>query len=330
MYSEDQILQRGREVFDQTMRVSRAGSRLAGQTSMAGATTAPTTATAAPTTAQPVYSTFEGKPSTVLSNWDKQRVGESSKEYGKRLEIRPEDIEETAQALANGQIKPTELTGRQNDFRRVALQRALEINPKYSPQTYAQTEAVIKRYTSGKDHDTLVNTGTAVNHLMQFKDIAANTPGNTDVSSWNTFYQNLMKYGNAPEIKSKEQMAGFVAGELVKAASGGQGSMTERIHQEQQLMKANTPAEVQMVIDNAIKLAHGRYSTMRGSFMGATGRSKQEFNDLVGMPEEARKAFDKIDAEHAVKNQGSAAEKWARQNPDDPRAKEILKRLGKQ
>ena len=43
MYSEDQILQRGREVYDQTMRVSRQGSRLAGQTSMTGATTAPTT-----------------------------------------------------------------------------------------------------------------------------------------------------------------------------------------------------------------------------------------------------------------------------------------------
>ena len=231
--------------------------------------------------------------------------------------------------MAKGQIKPTELTGRQNDFRRVALQRALEINPKYSPQTYAQVEQVLKRYTSGKDHDTLVNTGTAVNHLMQYKDIAANTPGNTDVSSWNTFYQNLMKYGNAPEIKSKEQMAGFVAGELVKAASGGQGSMTERIHQEQQSMKANTPAEIQVVIDNAIKLAHGRYSSMRSSFMGATGRTKQEFNDLVGMPEEARVAFDKIDAQHTIKSQGSAAEKWARENPNDPRAKEILKRLGK-
>jgi hypothetical protein len=105
--------------------------------------------------------------------------------------------------------------------------------------------------------------------------------------------------------------------------------MTERMHQESLLMKANTPAEIQMVVDNAIKLAHGRYSSMRSAFMGATGRSSQEFNDIVGMPEEARRAFDKIDADHTVKSQGSAAERWAREHPDDPRSKEILKRLGK-
>ena len=39
----------------------------------------------------------------------------------------------------------------------------------------------------------------------------------------------------AAEVKSKEAMAGFVSGELVKAASGAQGSMTERIHLEKQL-----------------------------------------------------------------------------------------------
>jgi len=69
---------------------------------------------------------------------------------------------------------------------------------------------------------------------------------------------------------------------------------------------------------------------MRSNFIGSTGRSKQEFNDLVGMPGDARRAFDKIDAQHAVKEQGSEAEKWARAHPDDPRSKDILKRLGKQ
>jgi hypothetical protein len=239
LYSDEQILQRGREVFDQTMRVSRRGNALAGTASMTAGTaptvpsasdTAPTitpnktatgtttgTTTTTPTSVS--YAKADGSPSMVFANWDVQRVGESSKDFGKRLEIRPEDVELAAQGLAKGQIKPTELSGRQNDFRRVAVERALEINPKYSPGLYDQINKVVQRYTAGKDHDTLVNTGTAVNHLMQFKEIAAQTPGNTDVSSWNTFYQNLMKYGNAPEIKSKEEMAGFVAGELVKGFS---------------------------------------------------------------------------------------------------------------
>ena len=342
-YSEDQIVQAGKVAYSQTMSM-RPGT-VAAPTGGAGTVAAPTTgttatptggtgATATPTggtgaTAEPVYKTVSGKPS-VLENWKDKRVGEDVKIWSKRLEIQPDEIENTAQALAAGKMAPKELSGRQNDFRRLAVERALEINSEYSPRFYDRVKDVEKNFTSGKDHTTLVNTGTAVNHLMQFKDIAASTPGNTDVSSWNTFYQNLNKYGNAPEIKSKEQMAGFVAGELVKAATGAQGSMSERIHQQELLMKANTPAEVQMFIDNAIKLAHGRYSSMRASFVASTKQSPKDFDNLVGMPDEAQKAFAKIDATNAIKNQGNAAEKWARANPDDPRAKDILKRLGKQ
>ena len=57
---------------------------------------------------------------------------------------------------------------------------------------------------------------------------------------------------------------------------------------------------------------------------------KEEFDNLINMPPEARAAFDKIDAQEAIKKQGSQAEAWARAHPDDPRAKDILKRLGKQ
>ena len=279
--------------------------------------------------AQAQYKTASGKTS-LLDNWNAFRPGEDAKAKTARTSIQPTEIDSAAQALVEGRVKPTEFTGRGSEFRRLAVERALEVDSKYTPQRYDQVNAVIKRYTSGEDHKTLINTGTAVNHLVQFKDIAAMTPGNTDVSSFNTFYQNLMKYGDAPEIKSKEAMAGFVSGELVKAASGAQGSMTERIKLEKELMAANTPAEVSAIVDNSIKLAHGRYDSMRSNFIGSTGRSKQEFNDLVGMPSEARKAFDKIDAQHAIKEQGAAAEKWAREHPNDPQSKEILKRLGKQ
>ena len=277
--------------------------------------------------AQPQFKTETGKTS-LLDNWNSFRPGEDAKAKAARTAIQPSEIDSAAQALVEGRVKPTEFTGRGSEFRRLATERALELDSKFTPMRYDQVNAVIKRYTSGKDHEVLLNTGTAVNHLAQFKDIAQQTPGNTNVSSWNTFYQNLTKYGNAPELKSKEAMAGFVAGELVKAASGGHGSMTERTHLEGQLMKANTPAEIVAIVDNSIKLAHGRYSSMKASYEGSTGR--KDFDSLVGMPEEAKREFGKIEGHEAIKNQGSEAEKWARANPDDPRSKDILKRLGKQ
>jgi hypothetical protein len=309
-YTEDQVLQRGRDVYRQTMSVTRPnmGGAPAGAPG-AGAPAGVATATGTtPTT------------TGVLQNWNQKRPGEDIKDFSKRIEMRPEEIESAAQGLVEGRMKPTEFTGRNNDFRRLAIARAAEIDPKYTPQRYEQVQAVVKRYTSGEDHKTLVNTGTAVNHLLQFKEIAAITPGNTNVSSWNTFYQNLNKYGNAPEVKSKEAMAGFVAGELVKAASGAQGSMTERIHLEKQLMAANTPAEVSAIVDNSVKLAHGRYSSLKSSYEGSTGR--KDFDAIVGMPREAKEAFAKLEGQDAAKSGGY-------KDPDkEARYQEYLRKKG--
>lgn len=286
----------------------------AGATTMPSMTGGPALGGGAPAqapapTKAPTYTTESGKPS-LLDNWDAFRPNESAKAKAARSSIQPSEIDSAAQALVEGRVKPTEFTGRGSEFRRLATERALELDSKYSPMRYDQVNKVIQRYTSGKDHETLLNTGTAVNHLAQFKDIAAQTPGNTNVSSWNTFYQNLMKYGNAPEIKSKEAMAGFVAGELVKAASGGHGSMTERTHLEQQLMKANTPSEITAIVDNSIKLAHGRYSSMKSSYEASTGR--KDFDEISGMPSEARREFGKIEGTEAAKTGFKDADKEAR------------------
>ena len=338
-FTEDQVLQRGREVYDQTMRVNRPGLIGAARTSLvpgtpqAGAPGTQPIPTATPgvqqeNTAQ--YKDTQGNPSKVFENWYTQRVGEGIKESGKRMAIQPSQVDSMANAFATGQLKPSQVTGKQSDLRSLAEQRALEINPKYTPQLYDTIEATKKNLASGKDHDTIQNTGTSIGHLLDFKAIAATTPGATDVSSWNTFIQNVQKYGNAPEIKSKEAMAEFVAGELVKAASGGKGGVEERISLAKKLMTANTPAEMAMMVDSSIGLAYERYNQMRSSFIGQTGLKKQDFDNLAGLNDKALDAFNKIDAQRTIAKQGTAAEQWARANPNDPKAAEILRRLGKQ
>ena len=301
-YTEDQIVQRGKEVYRQTMSVSRA-SPIGTNKPMTQVTQG---ATAETTTTTPTAKTG------VLENWNVQRPGEDMKAYAKRQQIRPQDIESAAAQLAEGRVKPSDL-GYTPEFRKMAVLRAEEISGKaYSPQLYDQINNVIKRYTSGEDHKTLVNTGTAVNHLLQFKEVANSIPiGQTGVSSWNTFIQNLSKYGEAPEFKSKEAMAEFVAGELVKAATGAQGGVSERQALEKKIMEANTPKEIAALVDNSIKLAHGRYGSLKSSYEATTKR--KDFDDIAGMPREAKQAFAKLEGQDAAKaGSYSDAEKEAR------------------
>jgi hypothetical protein len=309
-YTEAQILQAGKSAYNQTMSVRPGmigGQGVTGTTANATETNVATTTTPGSAAQQgqgqaPVRVEGEEVPTTkggILADWKARRVGEDTKAWSKRQEIRPQDVEEAAQQLVKGNVKPSEFTGRGSDFRRLAIVRASEIDPDYSPMRYDTVKDVVKRYTSGKDHETLVNIGTAGNHLLQFKSIAEQTPGNTNVSSWNTFVQNLSKYGNAPEVKSKEAAAEFVAGEMVKAATGAQGSMSERQTLEKRLMGANTPAEWNKVIDDQLKLAHGRYDAMRKNYESSTKR--KDFNDLIGLPDEVATQFTKIEGQEAAK-----------------------------
>jgi hypothetical protein len=245
--------------------------------------------------------TGEFADSKILSNWQSFRPGEDAKAKLKRTSVDPSEIDSVADSLVAGNIKPNELTGRGNAFRSYAIERALEKDPTYTPMRYQITQDVIKRYTSGKDHETLVNIGTAGNHLIQFKDAAGALPEGmrSDVSAWNSFAQKYSKFANAPEVKNKETMAEFVAGEAIKAATGGHGGVAERLGLEKKLLNANTPAEWNAVIDGQMKLAHGRYDSMKKSYEASTKR--KDFNSLIGMPDEVADAFVKIEGMEAAK-----------------------------
>ena len=246
-------------------------------------------------------STGEFADSRILSNWQSFRPGEDAKAKLKRTSVDPSEIDSIADSLVAGNIKPNELSGRGNAFRSYAIERALEKDPTYTPMRYQITQDVIKRYTSGKDHETLVNIGTAGNHLIQFKAAANALPEGmrSDVSAWNSMAQKYSQYANAPEVKNKSTMAGFVAGEMVKAATGSHGGVEERLGLEKKLMNANTPAEWNAVIDGQLKLAHGRYDSMRKSYEGSTKR--KDFDSLIGMPDEVVSAFTKMEGEDAAK-----------------------------
>lgn len=300
-YTEDQIMARGKEVYRQTMAVSRAAPA-GGNRPAAAATTTEAATTTTPTAK-----------AGVLENWTAQRPGEDVKAYAKRQQIRPEDVESAAQQLAEGRIKPSDL-GYKPEFRNIAVQRAEEISGKtYSPMRYDQVKKVVERYTSGEDHKTLVNIGTAANHLLAFRDAAMSVPEGqrTDVSAWNSFAQKYSKFINAPEVKNKEAMAEFVAGEMVKAATGTGGGVAERLALEKKLLAANTPAEWNAVINGQLELAHGRYGELKSSYERSTGR--KDFDTTVGIGGEAAKEFGKIEAVKAAKTGSySDAEKEAR------------------
>ena len=265
-----------------------------------------------------MYPTETGRPS-ILENWNRPKEGEGATALGNRLKnSSPEEIESAAQSLATGAAKPADFTGRDSNFRRYALQRAMEINPGYNTGTYAIVQSKVKDVTSGKTSQTLSNMGTAVDHALEYKELLNQIPA-TNVSSWNAFIQGVSKYGNAPEVKSKEALAGFLAGELTKAATGTGGGVGERELLAKQIQAANTPAEVRKIIDTQLALGHARYDNIRRNYEGTTKRN--DFKEISPMSDSAAAEYERLD-----KNAG--AKEWLKKNPNDPRAAEVKKKLG--
>lgn len=265
-----------------------------------------------------LYPTETGKPS-ILENWNQPKQGEGATALANRLKnSSPEEIESAAQSLAKGDAKPSDFSGRDQNFRRYALQRAMEINPNYNTGTYAIVQNKVKDITSGKTSQTLTNMGTAVDHALEYKDLLSQIPA-TNVSSWNAFIQGVSKYGNAPEVKSKEALAGFLSGELVKAATGTGGGVGEREELQKQILAANTPAEVRKIIDTQLALGHARYTNIKRNYEGTTKRD--DFKEISPLSETAAAEYERLD-------KNAAAKKWLKDNPNDPKAPAVRKKLG--
>ena len=198
-----------------------------------------------------------------------------------------EDIEETAQGIANLSLKAPGLNNRNRDK---ILARVRQINPGYNEGDFGNIQAAERNWTNpnGSGAKQIQAFNTVYNHLETI-DKLGEALENNDVQSINRFTNFFRTNLGHPEVTNFNAAKQAVAAEVVKAITGTAGSLADRQEAERILASYNSPEQTKGVVSTLRNLIGGRYKAAERQYTAGTRRSKEDFQRFL--PENVNEYF---------------------------------------
>jgi len=237
----------------------------------------------------------------------------------------PADDQRLARNLVDGKIRPSDI-GYRDRGRIVSL--ASEYADKTGKDFHSYggdvNAGMAKNLAYGKMGQNVVSFNTALGHIGDAEK-AYQAVGNTDQRWLNTPINVLKKQSNDPNIIALDLNINAVAGELANAFKTGGATDTEISHFSNILTDNLTPSQAHAALQKAAQLLDSRINAIQSqqsSVSGSHGGQRQLLS------QHGSDVMDQLQVKSHP--QDSQAVQWAKQNPNDPRAKKILQINGVQ
>jgi hypothetical protein len=138
-------------------------------------------------------------------------------------------------------------------------------------QTLGAQTKTLNAFASGQEGKSIRAINTAVAHLDTLAN-AASALKNKDVRLFNQIGNAISKEFGAPAPTDFAALKRFVAGELVKAASGTAGALGDREEISNTVDGANSPEQLAGVINQFQDLMSGQLNSFKTQYTNGTGR----------------------------------------------------------
>jgi len=194
------------------------------------------------------------------------------------VEGNPQDIETTAQAIANYQTAPLNGFSMRSPQGQRVMARVMEINPQYSAQNYASSQKAVNDFSTGKNGNTVRSISVAMDHLGTLSNLA-DALGNGDVKMINQLSQAVAAQTGHSAPNNFDTAKTIVGDEIVKAIVGAGGGVSDRQEAQSVLDKANSPQQLQGVIQTYQKLLGGQLGGLQRQYEQTTMR--KDFNRFL-------------------------------------------------
>jgi hypothetical protein len=199
----------------------------------------------------------------------------TAKETGRHhlaLEGDPQTIEDTANAIAKGQLAPLSGFALSRPMAQNIMARVVQINPDFDPTQFATRQKAEKDFATGKQGTSVKSFNVAISHLGTLDQLAdALNNGNVQL---------INKIGNAYATQSGgtaptdfNAAKKIVADEIVKAIVGSGGGVHDREEAAKTIDAANSPAQLKGVIKQYKELMKGQLDGLRKQYEATTGKS---------------------------------------------------------
>lgn len=225
--------------------------------------------------------------------------------------------DDMVKAIGTGQIAPPGSFALRSPRVLRIMNRVVQEYPDFDGGDYAVRLKARRDFATGQEGRMLRSIGTASKHLDMLGELGT-ALGNNDTQVLNRIgnaFNTQFGGDSATNFNAAKQIVGQ---EVVKAIVVGGGGVTEREEAAKSISAANSPEQLQGVID-----------TYR-AIMGAQRESLVQQAQALGIPDSELPDYTEGAGPAPLTAQDKQALAWARSNKNDPRAAQILQRLGRQ
>jgi len=187
-------------------------------------------------------------------------------------------VENTAQMIANGQIKPLSGFAMRSPYGQAVMSRVKDLNPDYRAGDVESSIKATKDFATGKNGNTVRSLNVAVNHLNTLGQLSE-ALNNNDINLFNKLGNAYAQQTGSPIPTNFNAAKKIVADEIVKGIVGSGGGVTDREEAAASINAANSPAQLKGVIDTYKQLLGGQLSGLKQQYETTTG--KKDFNKFI-------------------------------------------------
>lgn len=181
----------------------------------------------------------------------------------------PEARHAEAEAIAGYQLAPLSPYSMNRAGGPELMAEVLKINPEYQAGRFAEVNDVMKKFGAGKEGDSVRFLNTAVQHVDALE-VAGNALHNGGVPALAALRNSLSSALGQPAPKTFDELKGLVGSEVAKAVQGGLGSAGEREELKSQLSNANSPEQMQGVLNGLKTLLAGQAKGLKQQYEDGT------------------------------------------------------------
>jgi hypothetical protein len=186
----------------------------------------------------------------------------------------PDQIESTAQSIAKyNRTPPSQFVATRGSWPDV-MERVLEIEPEYDDTFYGSKKKTMGSFAVGQEGRSVKSLNVGMDHLDSLS-TAAKALNNSDARGWNQATNAITSWFGSTPPKDFDAIKHIVASEITKAIVGSAGALADREATEKTIDKANSPAQLQSVIDQYKDLMGAQLMGLRDQY-----RANTKLNDF--------------------------------------------------
>lgn len=209
------------------------------------------------------------------------------------IEGDPTTIENTAQAIASGNLAPLSGFALAKPMGQQIMARVMALNPQYSAKDFGTGQKAEKDFATGKPGQAVRSFNVALSHLDTL-DQLSDALHNNNLQVVNKIGNAYAQQTGSPAPTNFESAKKIVADEIVKAIVGSGGGVSDREAAAKTISAVSSPAQLKGVINTYKELMRGQLGGLKQQYETSTGR--KDFDRLLTPSARAQEASPTVSA----------------------------------